>query len=164
MVKRKPKKREQHAIAEETTTSQACRTLRQQITTMKRLPDDFRDIAAGSGDWEAFATITGRRKEMEAWDNGPLIYFNELNKHEKMILGSSRTLVVMESHKSLTAVSWEDVIKVAVAVEASWLYLPDEEAAVVAALNILFSRFGFNMRAKGQLMSERTGKPVGVVY
>lgn len=163
MAKRKSKKHEQQAIAEEAVSSQTRMKLKRQIATLKRLPKDFRDIIAGTNDWEAFATITGRRKEMEAWDNGPILYFGELNASEKSILGSQSPLVAIERHKTLTAKSWKDVLVVAIAIEASWLYLPDEGTKIITALNILFSRFEFNIRAKGQLLSEHTGKPVGVV-
>lgn len=163
MAKRKPKRREQQQIAEESVSSQERRKLQQQISTLKRLPKDFRDITAGTHDWEAFATITGRRKEMEAWDNGPILYFGELNESERMILGGPNKLLAIVGHKGFDAQSWIDVLTVVTYAKASWIYLPDEEPEIINALNILLSRFGFNIRAKGQLMSEHTGKPVGVV-
>lgn len=163
MTKRKPKEHVQQAIAEESVSSLERRKLRRQISTMKRLPNNFRDIVAGTHDWEAFATITGRRKEMDAWDNGPIMYFGKLNEHEEMIFGSQNRLVGIAKHKELNKESWVDVLTVAVSFEASWIYLPDEEPEVIRAFNVLLSRFGFNVRAKGRLMSEHSGKPVGVV-
>ena len=134
---------------------------KRQIATLTRLPKDFRDITLGT-DWEAFADATGRRREMDAWDHGPVIYFGELNKHEKMILGSPNKLIHYDCHLDD---DWQSIINQANFVEkASWIYLPDEELPIITALNVLFSRFSFNVRAKGRLMSEFTGKPVGVVH
>lgn len=160
--KSKPKKREQQVIAEEAMVSQERRKLKQSISTLKRLPRDFRDIIAGTGDWEAFATITGRRQEMEDWDNGPIVHLALLNKHEEMILGSQNKLIYYACH--LESNTWQSIINQANFVEkASWIYLPDEESKIITALNKLFSRFGYNVRAKGRLLSEHSGKPVGVV-
>ena len=163
MTKRKPKNPEQQAIAEAVTLSREHIKLKRQIATLKRLPHDFRDITAGTGDWEAFARITGRREEMEAWDNGPILYFSELNKHEEMILGSQNLLRQWQADP-FSADNWIAIIQHAEHIDASWIYLPDEPTKLINALNVLLSRFGFNVRAKGQLMSEMSGKPVGVVY
>ncbi len=165
MTKRRSKlnKREQQVIAAEVVVSQTYLKLKRQIATLKRLPHDFRDITAGTGDWEAFARITGRREEMEAWDNGPILYFSELNKHEEMILGSQNLLRCWQRDK-FSSENWLNVIEHATHIKASWIYLPDEETEIINALNVLLSRFDFNVRAKGQLMSEMSGKPVGVVY
>jgi len=159
--KRKYKKQVQTEIATEATQQQEHLKLKHQIATLKRLPKDFRDITLGT-EWEAFADITGRRKEMEDWYHGPIVYFGELNEHEKMILGSPNKLIHCDCHFDD---DWQHIINTVNLVDkASWIYLPEEEAKVISALNILFSRFGSNIRAKGQLMSEHSGHPVGVVY
>lgn len=163
MARRKLKKREQQTLAAETMATREHLLLRRQIATLKRLPHDFRDITAGTRDWEAFATITGRRKEMEVWDNGPILFFGELNEHEKMVLGSQNLLLHWQADPFSTE-NWIAIIQHAAYTNCSWIYLPDEESKVVDALNTLFSRFGYNVRAKKRLMSEHTGKPIGVVY
>ena len=99
---------------------------------------------------------------MDDWDHGPVLYFGKLNKHEKMILGSPNELIQHEASK-LTQENFYNIILYANTF-ASWIYLPDEELPVITALNVLFSRFGYNTRAKGQLISEYSGKPVGVVH
>lgn len=158
MTRRKAK---QKVIAEESVAHQQRFRLKQQIATLKRLPKDFRDITLGT-DWEAFATITGRRKEMDDWSNGPIVYLAPLNKSEESILGSPNKLIHYDCRLDD---DWQHIINTANVVDkASWIYLPDEESVVIEALNVLFSRFGFNIRAKGRLMSEYTGKAVGVVY
>lgn len=175
--KPKAKKQTQQVIAKEAVVSQEYLKLKRSIATLKRLPKDFRDIPAGTRDWEAFASITGRREEMEAWDNGPIIYLAPLNRHEEAILGSQNRLIpiaelkminqsVMKigSLERLTPENWIKVMEHAMVVGASWIYLPDEESRVVDALNVLFSRFGYNVRAKKRLMSEMSGQPVGVVH
>lgn len=184
MSKRKLKKREQQAIAEEASQQQQRLKLRQQISLMKRLPDDFRDITDGK-DWEAFANITGRRKEMEKWYHGPVLYLAPLNESERSILGNPNKLIAIKtevttwedgcSSKVLFATAatagatfdsktWHNILSWAEKNKVSWIYLPDEESQVITALNVLFSRFGLNVRARGRLMSEMSGKPVGVVY
>lgn len=185
MAKRKSKaKPEQQAIAE-AMVSQEHRKLKRAIATLRRLPKDFRDIPAGTRDWESFATITDRRKEMEAWDNGPIVYLAPLNKHEEMILGSQNKLMAIKTkvttwdngcssevtfataataNGSLNLHTWHNILSWAEKNLCSWIYLPDEETAVINALNVLFSRFGYNIRARGRLMSEMSGKPVGVSY
>jgi len=166
MTKRKSKKQQQ-AIATEVTEQQERRTLLRQIALMKRLPNDFRDIDPGSPDWENFADITDRRKEMTAWSNGPVIYFAELNEGEKMILGRPNKLIHYDGrfgNESDGRQNWQPIINTANFVDkASWLYLPDEEGPVIEALNVLFSRFGYSIRARGPVLSERTGKLIGVV-
>lgn len=183
MAKRKSKAK-QTEIAEEAIEQQERKKLLRDIATLKRLPNDFRDITLGT-DWESFADITGRRKEMDAWSNGPIVYLAPLNKNEKMILGSPNKLlpikttsirsfqtmtikVVMADDATVGALfngsTWNAVLSWAAENAASWIYLPDEETPIVEALNTLFSRFGFNLRVKGQLMSAMTGKPVGVQY
>ena len=164
MTRKRPKKHPQLAIATEAVEQQQRLSLKRQIAILRRLPKDFRDIDVGSRDWEAFADITGRRAEMEAWSRGPVVYFGELNKHEKMILGSPNKLVAITNFNFLGSSNWVAVITQAEHMKASWIYLPDEELPIITALNILFSRLGMNIRAKGQLMSEHTGRPVGVVY
>lgn len=162
MAKRKPKAKhkEQAEIAEAATQQQQRKKLQRQIATMKRLPKDFRDITLGTN-WEAFATITGRRKEMDKWYHGPIVYFGELNESERNILGSPNKLIHYDCRLDD---DWQHIINTANFVEkASWIYLPNEESTTIDALNVLFSRFGFNIRAKGQLISEYSGKPVGVV-
>jgi len=159
--KRKHKAKEQAQIVTEVSQQQQRLELRRQISLMKKLPKDFRDITLGT-EWEAFADITGRRKEMDDWDHGPVLYFGKLNKHEKMILGSPNELIQHEASK-LTQENFYNIILYANTF-ASWIYLPDEELPVITALNVLFSRFGYNIRAKGQLISEYSGKPVGVVH
>ena len=166
----------QEEIATEVVQQQQRIKLKRQIATMKRLPKDFRDITLGT-DWEAFATITGRRKEMDDWYHGPVLCVGKLNESEKAILGSPNKLVVATKLlrvtekeleegdvTALTPGNWFKVICCAEAAGCSWIYLPDEESIIIAALNVLFSRFSYNVRAKGQLISEHTGKPVGVVH
>lgn len=181
--KRKLNKQEQQEIAVEATTQERRRSLRQQISTLNRLPDDFRDILPGSTDWESFATITGRRKEMEKWDNGLIFILQPLNDLEMKVLGhgdnirtiktvSKESLVQASVHASLastpcayfSADTWHSIVTLAEQNKVSWIYLPNEEAPVIAALNIVLSRFGYNVRVKGQLLSERTGKPIGVMH
>ncbi len=170
------KKHKQKELADAASQQQQRIKLRRQIAMMKRLPKDFRDITLGT-DWEAFAKITGRRKEMDDWEHGPVLCLTKLNDSERNILGSPNRLVVLTKllHitereleegdvAELTLSNWYKVIEHAEARGCSWIYLPDEESVVVDALNVLFSRFGYNLRAKGQLISEMTGKPVGVVY
>lgn len=182
--KRKSKKHEQAVIATEAVQQQERLKLRRQIALMKRLPKDFRDITLGT-DWEAFADITGRREEMDDWYHGPVLCLAPLNEHEKMILGSPNKLMAIRTEVSTdsdgkyikvlfaTAVSakavfdsntWHCILSWAEKNNCSWIYLPDEETSIIEALNRLFSRFGFNIRAKGQLMSEHSGHPVGVVH
>ncbi len=165
MAKRKSRVQQQ-AIAEETTEQQQRLKLTRQIALMKRLPKDFRDITLGT-DWEAFADITGRRKEMDAWYYGPVLYLAPLNESEKMILGSPNKLVPYWASGlkvELSPENWIGIIKHAEDIDCSWIYLPDEETLVIEAFNTLFSRFGSKLRAKGRLMSAMTGKPVGVVH
>jgi len=164
MSKRKGKK-QQLAIATEVTEQQERKRLLRQIAILKRLPNDFRDIDPGSNAWEAFADITNRRKEMTDWSNGPVIYFGELNKGEEMILGRPNRLikVIGVNHSGLTELNHIEIFQLTKRTEASWLYLPDEESSVIEALNVLFSRFGYNVRARGPVKSERTGKLIGVV-
>jgi len=176
MAKKRKSKHEQAEVAEAASQQQLRMKLQRQIRTLKRLPKDFRDITLGT-DWEAFATITGRRKEMDDWDHGPILIVGILNQSEESILGSPNRLVGLkeltklnqteletESVFKLTSENWFNVIQLAVEAGCSWIYIPDESSVVVDAFNVLFSRFGFNIRAKGQLISEHTGKPVGVVH
>lgn len=159
--KQKHKKQVQEEIATEASQQQQRIKLKRQIVAMKRLPKDFRDITLGT-DWETFAAITGRREEMDAWYHGPVVYFGKLNESEKMILGSPNKLI---HYDCCFDDDWQHLINQANIVDkASWIYLPDEESTVVDAFNVLFSRFSSNIRAKGQLISEHTGKPVGVVH
>lgn len=161
--KKKPNKQTQTEVAEAATQHQQRLKLQRQIRTMKRLPKDFRDITLGT-DWEAFASITGRRKEMDAWYHGPVLFLAPLNESEKMILGSPNELRRAEGYGTeLAPWNWLELVKHAERTKCSWIYLPDEESVVIDALNVLFSRFSFNIRAKGQLISEHSGKPVGVV-
>lgn len=169
MVKKR-KSKKQAVIAEEVSQQQQHIKLKRQIATLKRLPKDFRDITLGT-DWEAFADITGRRKEMDDWWNGPVLYLTLLNESEKAILGSPNKLVRVndlwlgtDEETGLTPENWIDIIQTAEAHEYSWIYLPVEPLPVITALNVLLSRFGYNVRAKGQLISEYSGKPVGVVH
>lgn len=174
--KRKSKKHEQAEVATEASQQQQRLSLRRQIILLKKLPKDFRDITLGT-DWEAFADITGRRKEMNDWWNGPILCIGILSKSEESILGSPNRLIgakeltkltqtelETDSVLKLTPENWIKVVQLAEEMGCSWIYLPDEELPIITALNVLFSRFGFNIRAKGQLISEHTGKPVGVVY
>ena len=176
MAKRKHKKQgEQAQIATEVSQQQQRLELRRQISLMKKLPKDFRDITLGT-EWEAFADITGRRKEMDDWYHGPVLHLAPLNEHEKMILGSPNKLIAAKElapiaeyyrkdwDEKLSTWNWISIIQSAEEAKCSWIYLPDEELPVITALNVLFSRFGYNIRAKGQLISEYSGKPVGVVH
>lgn len=182
--KRKHKTLVQEEVATEAAEQQLRLKLRRQIATLRKLPEDFRDITLGT-EWEAFADITGRRKEMNDWWDGPIVYLTPLNKSEQDILGSpnkllpiktatSRVLQAVTVHVSLATTqtvsalfngsTWHCILSWAAENNASWIYLPDEELPVITALNVLFSRFSMNIRAKGQLISEHTGKPVGVVH
>jgi len=185
MAKRKTKKQsKQTAIAAEVTEQQLRLKLRRQIALLKKLPEDFRDITLGT-EWEAFAEATGRQKEMNDWWNGPVLILAPLNQSEKSILGSPNKLLpiitatvrglqsvtvnvlsatVATANAQFNGSTWHCVLSWAAENNASWIYLPDEELPIITALNILFSRFGLNIRAKGQLISEHTGQPVGVVY
>lgn len=153
-------KKQQKVIAEEVAEQQEVRKLRRQIKLLKRLPEDFRDIDPGSPDWEAFAEATGRRKEMEAWSNGPIYCFAEPNKLEQLVFGQQEI-------RQLAISQWPwNGLAVLTHIEhnkGSWFYLPDEEPKVVSALNILLSRLEYKFRARGRLLSERTGHPLGVV-
>ncbi len=156
---KKKKREQQQKIAEEVTAQKERRELKRQIALLKRLPKDFRDLDPGSPDWEAFAEITARRKEMEAWAAGPMYVFRPFNSHEAMVFKNeviqSVLLWPLEGFKVLQAMSF---------CKASWLYLPDEELKVIIALNLVLSRCGVNFRARGQLLSERSGKPIGIVH
>lgn len=181
----KPSRQEQEQIANEAATTEQRRLLKRQIATLRRLPDDFRDILPGSNDWESFATITKRRREMEDWDNGPIFILQPLNTLETGCLGSPNVLTPIKTttetsmrlgkfgvHAFLastpcayfSADNWYSIVTLAEQNKISWIYLPDEEAPVIAALNVVLSRFGYNVRVKGQLLSERTGKPIGIVH
>lgn len=182
--KKKPSKKAQTEIAEAVSEQQQRLKLQRQIKTLKRLPEDFRDITLGT-DWEAFAKITGRRKEMDDWDHGPIMYLAPLNDHERMIMGSPNKLMAIKTEVStwsdgcsskvmfatpttasatFNSKTWHNILSWAEKNLVSWIYLPDEETKVIEALNVLFSRLGLNVRAKGRLMSEFSGQPVGVVY
>lgn len=176
MTKRK-KRKPQEEVAEEATQQQQRLKLQWAIATMRRLPKDFRDIDPGSKDWEDFANITGRRDEMTRWSNGPVLHLAPLNSGEKMILGGPNVLrpvselvlanqsrIQVGSLEELTPENWIDVIQHAEMSGCSLIYLPDETLKVIVALNMLLSRFGFNVRVRGQVMSERTGKPIGIVH
>lgn len=176
MAKKRKSKHEQTVIATEVSQQQLRLKLLRQIALLKRLPKDFRDITLGT-DWEAFADITGRREEMDRWYHGPIMCIGKLNQSEEAILGSPNELVGLKMLEKLspteleignvtelTSENWLKVIQLAEEMGCSWIYLPNEKSTVVDAFNIMFSRFGFNIRAKGQLISEHTGKPVGVVH
>ena len=96
MAKKRKSKREQTEIAEAVSVQQQRQKLQRQIVLMKRLPNDFRDITLGT-EWEAFADITGRRKEMNDWWNGPIMCIGVLSKSEEMILGSPNRLIGVRS-------------------------------------------------------------------
>lgn len=160
---KKPSKQYQKVIAEESTTQR----LKHQISRLRQLPEDFRDIAPGTKDWEDFAEITGRRKEMEAWCAGPALCLAPLSSSEERVLSSPNELREFKGPGALECLSeenWAEVMQFAENTMCSWIYLPNESRGFVNALNVLLSRFGYNVRAKPQLMSERTGKPLGVVY
>lgn len=170
------KRGDQTEIAEAVVQQQQRQKLKRQIATLKRLPNDFRDITLGT-DWEAFADATGRRKEMDKWWNGPVLLLAPLSKQEEMILGSpnqlwlaqeltklTQTELEVSGVTKLTSENWIEVIQLAANRGCSWIYLPDEELPVITALNVLLSRFGYNVRVKGQLISEYSGHPVGVVH
>jgi len=138
------------------------RKLKKQIALLRRLPKDFRDMSPGSPDWEAFADITGRRKEMEAWSSGPVLYVGKLNKEEELHFRDQRKVVQAEA--AWTPTCWTGLLELADRCAFSWLYLPAEEPEFIDALNRILSRFGYSVRAMGQIMSERTNKPIGVVH
>jgi len=161
----KKSKKHQQAITTEVAEQQERKKLLRQLAIMKRLPNDFRDIDPGSIDWENFADITNRRKEITDWVNGPIVYFGELNEHEKIILGRPNKLIRFQLVDAmLDKTNWRNTMDYAEHIKASWIYLPDEEGPVVEALNVLFSRFGYNVRARGPVKSERTGQLIGVVH
>jgi hypothetical protein len=170
MTKNK-KKKDQKAIAEEVAQQITARKLRKLIKLLKRLPRDFRDIDPGSSDWEAFADATDRRKEMEAWSNGPVLCLEEPNEQEKRILGKIEMSTISKTVTGPTikltafsAINWCELFFLAQKNRVSWIYLPDEHGDFIKALNMVLSRMGACYRAKGQLLSERTGKPLGVVH
>jgi len=122
---------------------------------------------------------------MNDWWNGPILYLAPLNKSEEHILGDPNKLMAIKTESSIspngksskvsfaTAVganatfnagTWNCILSRTEKNQVSWIYLPDEEPQVITALNILLSRLEYNIRAKGRLMSEFTGRPVGVVY
>ena len=149
---------------------QTVRELRQAVKLLKRLPKDFRDIEIGSRDWEAFAKVTDRRKEMEKWSSGPVLCLQEPNKAEEIILGKENITLFRSRHapdwpSTRFEKEWATIIYSAeFSRNCSWIYLPDEEPKVIAALNILLSRFEYNVRVRGQILSERTGRPIGIVH
>ena len=156
-------KKQQQKITIEAVEQQTVRSLKRQIKLLKRLPNDFRDISPGSSDWEAFAEATGRRKEMEKWAAGPVLCLKEPNAAEKMVLVNVNVIGDRFTNTSLAFSDW-CVINIAVDNGYSWIYLPDEEPQVIAALNVILSRFEYNCRVRGQILSERTGKPIGLVH
>ena len=138
------------------------RKLKKQIALLRRLPKDFRDMSPGSPDWEAFADITGRRKEMEAWSSGPVLCLAEPNKEELLVLGKENVRLFVGEWNFTK--DWYGLLQAAKQQNYSWLYLPEEELIVITSLNVLLSRFEYNVRARGQIMSERTNKPIGVIH
>jgi hypothetical protein len=156
---KKKKKQSQKQIAEAAFEQLERRRLQRQIKLLNRLPNDFRDIEVGSPDWEAFADATNRRQEMESWSNGLTICFEEPSKHEKRILGKIKLV-----DKPTTAWEWFGIFRTLSAFTASWLYLPEEEGPFIAALNVMFSRIGACFRARGPVLSEHSGKRIGVVH
>lgn len=160
MTKRSKK---QEVIAEEAMEQQERQALLRQIRLLKRLPKDFRDLDPGSPDWEAFANVTGRRKEMEAWSGGPILCLAPLNKAEALVFRGEK-VIDGTTYGEVWEKNFFRFLGYTEALEVSWLYLPDEETPVITALNLLLSRFGAGFRVKGQLLSERTGHPIGVVH
>ncbi len=137
------------------------RSLKQKIKLLKRLPKDFRDIDPGSSAWEAFAKVTNRRKEMEKWAAGPVLCFGEPNEAEKMILSTIRHFA---GGLTFCKADWFILLSACENDKIVWIYLPDETPEVVTALNVLLSRFEYNCRVRGQILSERSGKPIGIVH
>jgi len=142
--------------------------LRAQIKLLKRTPTDFRDMEVGGANWEKFADVTGRRKEMEVWADGLVLCLKEPNLAESMVLGTKRIRTFYYhdaySNNGWDKQGWQTIIATCVKQEVSWLYLPEENPKVVVALNILLSRFGYTFRAMSILLSEHNGKPLGVVH
>lgn len=157
------KKQKQRKIVTQVADGESVRALKRKIKLLKRLPKDFRDLDPGSRDWEAFADITDRRKEMEDWANGPTLCLKEPNTAEKMILENIVWHINLDDILDMNT-NWYTVIEHACILKCSWIYLPDETFDVVAALNVILSRFGYNCRVRGQIKSERSGKPIGVVH
>ncbi|KKN28903.1 hypothetical protein LCGC14_0849560 [marine sediment metagenome] len=168
MSKKKRSTKRQTIIATEVMEQQEHRKLKKALQLLKRLPKDFRDMSPGSPDWEAFADISGRRVEMTEWSRGPVIYFGELNKLEKMVLGDPNPLHQVIGRSSLgntfTKLNWIEIINLAERIIASWIYLPNEEGTVIDALNLLLSRFDYKVRIKRQIKSEMSGKAIGTTY
>lgn len=158
--KRKKDKSKEHLVV--LAELKQVRDLRREITILKRLPKDFRDCPVGGVDWEAFADATGRRKEMDKWSNGLVAVFEKLNDLEIRFFGKERLWYF--DPDQWTKQTWFTFLGTCEEAEVSWIYLPEEEEYFINALNAILSRFGYNMRAKGQLLSEHTGKPLGVVY
>lgn len=158
----KNKKAKQTRIAEEVTDQEIIRKLRRQIKLMHQMPKDFRDLSPGSPKWEAFAETTGRRHEMELWSNGPVLCIEEPNELERRILGEIYQANTI-SWSAYGPITWLKLFTLAQEQFVSWIYLPNEEGGFIQALNQVCSRMGTCFRIKGQLLSERTGKPLGVV-
>lgn len=136
--------------------------LRRDIAFLNRTPNDFRDLVPGSVEWEHYANLTKRRKEMEDWSSGPMAYIHQLTDKERYYY---RGVTFVDC----TWFTWEpgnfEILCTRMrSGNISWLYLPEEDMSLVWALNTLFSRMKAPFRAKGQPMSESTGKPAGIVY
>lgn len=157
----KVQREEEKSIAEVASKQQ----LKRDILLLKRLPRDFRDIDPGSKSWEAFGRITGRCEEMDAWERGTVLCLVQPSEAETRVLGPA--LYVYPVPTKLDQGNWLPIIEAGNnkhMLNCSWIYLPEEEHKVIVALNILLSRFEYNIRAKGQILSERTGHPIGIVY
>ena len=163
-------KKKQTEIAKEVLEQQEIRRLRKELKLLTRLPNDFRDIDPGSPDWEAFADITKRRREMEDWSNGLVLCLEEPNEQEKRILGEVQLTTACSWHNLSTAQGaytcwdWFTLLGLAQENNASFIYLPEEDGELVKALNLFCSRIGACFRIKGQLLSPHSGKPLGVVH
>lgn len=157
-------KQKQETIAKEVFEQQERIKLKKMIRLLERVPTDFRDIDVGSPDWEAFADATNRRKEMTDWANGLTICLEEPNKHEKMVLNEYFIPNLQCNFSHFRAINWFELLFTCQNRKASWLYLPEEEGTVIHALNVFVSRAGTCYRIKGSILSERTGKRIGVVH
>lgn len=162
--KHPPRSGEQRKVAEEVAQQQQIRNLKRKIALLKRLPKDFRDLVPGTIEWEALADASDRRKEMEAWAAGPVLCVGTLVDEDRRFFERAGHEIGYTTSMGLSHESWIPLVQAAGNGKYSWMYLPDEDKVFVSALNVLLSRFGYNVRARGQLMSERSGKPLGVVH
>lgn len=125
--------------------------LRKQLATLKKLPDDFRDMAVMSSGWQSFAEIMGPEKktEMLKWAKGGVLCLAPINDLERRVLAGHGEL-----HEYNDLLRLEYIIRDAYGYEASFIYASDWPKHVIVSLNWLASHFGWNFRFLGQLRGE----------